>query len=851
MILLKLISWQYARKHLLRSVLTTAGIVLGVAVLVGMHTANQSVLQAFNRTVDRLAGRTQLQVSSGESGLPEDVLERVQAVREVGAAAPVVEAVAQTGLAGQGSLLILGVDMTGDRSLRDYDFESGAEDILDDPLVFLAQPDSIIVTADFAARNGLAVNSRLPLLTLEGARRFVVRGILKPGGTAAAFGGNIAIMDIYAAQKMFGKGPRFDRIDIGVRPGVTVAAAQGALRAALGPGFEVDPPEARGAQFESLMGAYSLGVNMSSAFALFIGMFIIYNSFAIAVTQRRGEIGILRALGATRGQIRALFLGESALAGLFGSAVGVLFGLAISRSLTANTGALVQQVYGVSQPAAGIVVEPWLLAGAMALGVITSMLAALVPANQAARVDPVQALQKGRYQVLTAGQNRVRLAAAALTGAGALGCLLLARSAGPFYAGYGLMLAAALLLTPSLALWLARVLRVPMCRLRPVEGALAADSLIQAPRRTSATVAALMFSVAIVIGLAGVARASYVSIAGWIDSALNPDLFVATSGSLAAHNFHFPAAMYEGLVQVPGVAEVQRVRSVRVAWRNLPVLLVAVDMAKLRGRSRWQHVTADSGGQMQRLAEEGRGFIVSENLAELYGLKEGERFRLPSPSGVVDLPIAGIVRDYSSQTGTVFIDRAAFVRFWKDDTVDIFRVYLQPGAEGGAVKRRILERFAATRRLFVLMNAEVKRDLLDITNQWFGLTYVQVAVAILVAVLGIINTLTVSIADRRRELGVLRAVGGLRGQIRGTIWMEALAIGAIGLALGFALGAVSLRYQLDMVRRFFVGYPLDYLFPVSVAALLAPVILGAAFVAALGPAESAVRGSLVEALEYE
>src|SRR5262245_47173003 len=155
MMLLRLITWPYVRKHLLRTLLTTAGIVLGVALLVSMQTANRSVLQAFNQTVDRIAGKAQLQVSAGDTGFAEEVLERVQAVPEVRAAAPVIESAVDPGFPGQGKLLILAVDMTGDPSLRDYDFDNGEQDVIDDPLVFLAQPDSLIVTREFADRNGL------------------------------------------------------------------------------------------------------------------------------------------------------------------------------------------------------------------------------------------------------------------------------------------------------------------------------------------------------------------------------------------------------------------------------------------------------------------------------------------------------------------------------------------------------------------------------------------------------------------------------------------------------------------------------------------------------------------------
>jgi len=254
---------------------------------------------------------------------------------------------------------------------------------------------------------------------------------------------------------------------------------------------------------------------------------------------------------------------------------------------------------------------------------------------------------------------------------------------------------------------------------------------------------------------------------------------------------------------------------------------------------------------MYRLTAAGQGLIVSDNLAQLQHLSLGEILDVPAPRGVIRLPIVGIVVDYSDQQGTILMDRSLFVRYWGDDSVNIFRVYLTPGASMPDVKQRIVERFAGERRVFVMTNEELKRYILKITDQWFGLTSVQIAVAVLVAILGIVNTLTVSITDRRRELGVLQAVGGLRGQIRRTIWIEALSIACLGLVLGFALGAISLYYILQIVQHDIAGMRLDYEFPLATVAGLVPAILAAAFVAAIWPAESAVRGSLVEALEYE
>lgn len=858
MMLLRLISWPYARKHLLRTLLTTAGIVLGVGVFVGMHTANQSVLSALHETVNRIAGATELQVTAGETGFDEEVLERVQARPEVKVAVPVIEAVVETGLPGQGSLLILAVDMTGDRSLRDYALEAGDEPVVDDPLVFLAQPDSLIVTREFARKNGLSPNSRVPMRTMDGEKVFTVRGIMQAGGLSTAFGGNLAIMDVYAAQLVFGRGRKFDRIDLAVSEGHTVEQAQAALASALGRGFQVEPPATRGQQYDDVLRVYSVTMNITSVFALVIGMFIIYNSFAIAVTQRRAEIGILRALGATRGQVRGLFLFESATAGLVGSVLGLGFGLLLARGIAGYVGDMVQGVYGIAQRVEDLAWEPRLMAFALVMGLLTSLVAAFLPARNAARVDPVQALQKGKYQVLSAGENRVRrglalalaLVSAACTNPAWLPAFARPSADASFYVGFLAAIAAALLLTPTLASWLTRVMRPVLRWVRPVEGALAADSLIQAPRRTSSTVAALMLSLAMAVGIGGVSRASHESITDWVTTALNPDLFVTASPTLTRRSFLFPPYLAPTIQQVDGVAEVQSVRSPRIVFQGTPVLLVSLDIDRWARRAR-RHPVEGREEEMYRLAAEGRGVVLSEHLAEMKGIHAGQEVELGTPSGPLRLPVAGIVKDWSDQAGVIFLDRAVYRRHWNDDRVNIFRVYLEPGASVDAVRRTILERLGGHRRIFVLTNDQVRTYITDLTNQWLSLSYSQIAVAVLVAILGIMNTLTVSIIDRRRELGVLRAVGGLRTQLRHTIWMEAVAICVVGLVLGFALGALNLHYVLEMSHRDISGMRLDYRYPFAIAGMLFPVIIGSAFVAAIWPAEAAVRESLVQALEYE
>ncbi len=685
--------------------------------------------------------------------------------------------------------------------------------------------------------------------TMDGEKQFVVRGIMKSGGLTAAFGGNVAVMDIYAAQKVFGRGRRFDRIDLALQEGVTLQQGRTAIEMAIGAGFKVEPPSSRGQQLDQVLRVYSFTMSVNSAFALFIGMFIIYNAFAIAVTQRRREIGILRALGASRAQIRNLFLLEGGLAGVVGSLVGLGFGVLLARGTAGYIANMVQGVYGVAERSIELATDPVLMAAAFVMGVATSVLAAFLPARNAARVDPVKALQKGRYQLLSAGENRARRIAAIVLGAGALVALAFSSISWVFYAGYAMTILAMLLLSPSAALWLTRAFRPLLKWMLPVEGALAADSLIQSPRRTSATVTALMLSLSLVVGLGGIARASVESILDWTDTALNPDLFITPTELLSDRNFRYPDSMGPELRQIEGVDEIQAVRTQRVQYGSQPVLILAIDAESFGRRGRRPPVEGPE--DMYERATKGHGVILSDHFIGRFNLHYGQTIDLPTPTGMHRFPIAGIVVDWADQQGVVIMDRTTYKAYFLDDTVNTFRVYAKQGASVPDLRQRIIERFASTTRMFVLTNAEVRAWIYGLAKQWLSLSYAQIFIAVLVAILGIVNTLTVSILDRRRELGVLQAVGGLRKQIRYTVWMEALAIGIVGLVLGLGVGAVSLRYVLEMAQRDVTGNALAYRYPFGIAAMLLPLIMGSAFLAALWPAESAVRGSLVEALEYE
>ena len=579
-------------------------------------------------------------------------------------------------------------------------------------------------------------------------------------------------------------------------------------------------------------------------------MFIIYNSFAIAVTHRRREVGILRALGATRSQVQRLFLVESAIAGLIGSILGAAAGLAGARSIVQYTSAVMELAGGVAQRVTELSVSPALLIFGIAIGVSTSLLAAWVPARNAARLDPVQALQKGKHQVLSIGEHRRRELFAAALSIFCLICLLFPDSQFLFYSGYTSMILAGLLLAPTLTFLLSKWLRPVLRGVFAAEGALAADSLVQAPRRTWATVGALMLSLSMVVNFGGFTSAFYVSVNDWVDDVLNSDFFVSASANLTTRTMTFPSEVGSIIEKVQGVKRVELVRNARVLFRQTPVMVIATDIEKVAEQSRRSPI-AGNPADMYRLTAAGKGTIVSGTFATINKLGPGDAVDIPTPSGILRLPIVGIVRDYTDLQGSLFIDRSVYNAWRKDTTSNMARVYIDKDQDSARVRQRIVDALAGRQRLLVLTNREVRGWILNLLDQWFALSYSQIFVATLVAVLGIVNTLTVSITDRRRELGVLQAIGGLRNQVRRTLWIEAVSIAAIGLVVGIGVGAVNLHYSLDMLKRDLGGIELDYVFPASIVLATIPVILAAGFVAALGPAESAVRTKLTEALEYE
>jgi putative ABC transport system permease protein len=838
--------------HRLRLTLTILGIALGVGVYFAVSTANTALLESLALTVERLAGQSTLEVTAGESGFPESILDTVRATDGVQIAEPVIEVIAHTGFADEGNLLILGVDTTGDQQLRQYQFDSAASQI-EDPLTFLAQPYSILVSRYFAERHGLRMGERLAIFTAHGRKDFTIHGIIKPTGIGAVFGGNVAIMDIDSAQLVFDRGRRFDRIDLKNSSSVDVAGLQSRLRARLPAGLEVVRPQFRGQALENAVTAMRLGMMITSFIALLVGVYLIFNSFTIAINQRWKEIGILRALGTERSRINAMFLGEALMIGVVGSAAGIVGGFCSAALTNRLMGSIAASVYGVISTAVAPRLHWNLVFAALTLGLAASLAGAWFPARAASRLNPILALHniEARQQEMTLGWGRIILGSGLL----ALSSLLIGFSPARVgmtsqFAFAALMLLGLTIVMPVMVHWAARLLRPAFDWVGGSEGALAVDAMIQSPRRSAATVGALMVSLMFVFATGAYIQSYRHMIDRWTSRVLNADLFVATSALLRSSSYHFSEDLGRRIAALPQVKRVENVRFTMIPYRGDMAAIIAIEMEGFLARAS-DAVMGASPKIARDLLPQGKGVLVSKNFATRWGARVGAQVQIDTPMGNLALPIVGVVEDYRSDKGSIFIDRALYKRYWQDDAVDFVDINLRPGADPLAVKHQIEQLTTGAEHALVYTNAEFRGWISGLVDQFFLLNYMQLVVAVIVAVVGITNTLLISAAERRREFGILRSLGGLRSQIRKLVLLEAVAISIVGVLGGAVAALFNIQFMSHTISTVLAGYDVPYNFPWKLILESFPVVIAVSLLASWLPARRATQIQVIEAVGYE
>lgn len=850
--LLRLVSLRHILGAPLRTGLTVLGVAVGVATMVGVMSINGSVLDAFRSTVDAISGKADLTVAGSQVGFDESVLERVRAVPGVAHASGAMTVIGPVRGAPGERLYVMGVDLLDDGHFRTYEGVDRDLGGLSDDLEFLNSTDRMLVSERFARERGLKVGDSFQLVTGSGPQDFVVHALIREAGPVKAFGGSVGVMDVASAQAAFGRERTLDRIDVAVDPLVGVDAVRERLRTALGGGFEVERPSRRGGSVATMVRSFQMGLNLGSGVALLVGVFLVYNTIAISVVQRRREIGTLRALGATRLRIRALFTLEALVLGGVGTVLGLPLGVLIGRLAIGWVSGAISSLY-IQVNARDVTVGPLELGLGVALGVLGSGFAALKPALQASSVLPVEALRRDAAQGAGVGGSRL----STLSG---VGCLLLVYPAtwlpSPLenlpvggYLSIFLVLMGTTLLAPWVLRLLWHVYQRPGEALLGVSGRLAADNFARAPARTAVPVSALAIGVAMSVCIAGFVGSFRSAAHRWLDQSVPADLFLTSAARIAgSRNQPMAPELAEELAALPGVSEVDRVRVLPHDVLGLRAYVISLIPEIYERHGKPQLLEGRLPTREERLA--GR-VLISENLSRRRSLHVEDTFEMSTPTGARTYTVAGVAVDYTSDQGVVFLAREVYQAHFQDDRVDTFELYLSDRSRLDALRRTISERWGERHQLYVLSNADLRQEATALIDEAFSVSYAMEVVAVLLALLGVVNTLLAAVLDRTREIGLLRAVGAARSHIVRLFVGEAGFIGLSGGLIGALAGLWMGVLITDVVGGQATGWSFPYIFPARLAVVMGVASTLCAIVAGLYPARRAATLNVVEALAYE
>ena len=838
-----------------RSLLTAAGIVLGVGMILGVLLLSATINRTFTDLYDSVYGRADLIVSGGgEDSLPRD------SFRTVDQAPGVDEAV------GRIQSVFTLIDERGEappdatKQLNVSGQDPDAANITDSETVAGRDPRrgrEVSVQDSWADANDVEVSERISLATPEGERRFKVVGLFAFQSGFEFGGEGFAVLPLATARKVMDKSRSFDEIDVIAEGGAeSIASLERRLDREFGKGVTVETPQTKSDDVESQLQAFNAILYFFAAMALFVGGFLIFNSFNMTVLQRTREIGMLRTLGTPRRRITGSVLREAGLLGLVGSVLGLGLGLALAW-------ALAELVRALDFPVGRLVFEWWAPVAAIATGLVTAVLGAFLPARRAGRTSPISAVlgtdglrQKPRPPRAAIGAG---LILSGLAGAFWLGAaeettpvVAAAGMAGTVAIFFGIAMVAPFVVRPMV-----RLVSWPVRRIMPVEGRLAADAARTDPGRTAATATALLIGLALVVAVNSLGSSFLGTISDEFDRAFARDLTVQPSGLAPGQGPQqtIGKRLSDRLLEIPEAEVVARERflfttdlpgpkgktkSDGLIFGFDPPEYEQVDTTEIEGASREEAFRGIERGEVTV----GKGYADEEDL------EVGDTLRLEGPSGERKARVAGIVETvlFGGQTVGMSLETMRKVYGVTGDSELALKAtsVANRSVLEDKVRRIVRQDFP---NLAVLSNTQLKANVEDQVNQQFATFYAIVGVAIFASLFGIINTLTMSVLERTREIGVLRALGASRWQIRRQVAAESVVIGLVGALLGVAVGA-GLGYAL--LQGLASGVPgVSYRPPVTamVAVAAAGIVLG--LIAAVLPARRAARLDVIQAISYE
>jgi putative ABC transport system permease protein len=700
-----------------------------------------------------------------------------------------------------------------------------------------------------AEEAGLGIGDTLKLASVERVAAYRIVGLTRLG--EASWGGaSVAALTLPEAQRITDKRGEFDQILIAAEEGVGEATLRNRVQRVTPPALLVETAKQNAERNSSLirddLGFLRIALLVFAFVALFVGAFLIFNTFSITVAQRVREFGMLRTLGAGRGQILGSVVVEALAIGLLGALLGLLGGYAIAVGLNGLFVAI-----GIDLPTTALVTKTRTIVASLAIGIGVTMVSSFIPALRATRVPPIAALlalepprSRRRGVVNAALAALLGLAGLAMVVAGLFGGADGSSAAGLIGAGAVAVLLGVSLFSPRLVRPLASLAGRPLELARKLTGRLARENTQRNPARTAVTAAALMIGLAVVAFVTVFAAGIKSSIATAVDESFQGELVMQNSDG-------FSPISPRAAEVARGVRGVGLVSTVRAAQARVlddgggkeRVSALAPDAAAVL-TIEW---VEGGPGTLRRLSD--REVIVDKSLASSAGLERGDEVRFLTQIGARPrLRVVGEFEDKAELLGGAIVTQGLMARAFDQRDDFLAFVKLAPGAPAEAVQARLVREMDRQFPVVEVRNQEeLKKNQEEQINQLLGLIYALLALAVIVSLFGIANTLALSIHERTRELGMLRAIGMSRRQVRTMIRYEAVITALIGALLGMVIGVVfaALIAQPLGDEGFALSYPVGQLLTMLVFAAIAGVV------AAIGPARRASRLDILRALQYE
>lgn len=839
-------SYGYLTRHPWQLGLAVLGICIGVAVMVAVDLANQSSRKAFLLSMDTLNGQATHQIIAGPAGVDEALYTSLRVEHGYRKVAPVVAGYVRMG---DETLQMIGIDVFAEREFRAFsspanpgtELAGQSDNATPEGVIrnFLSGDGSVLLSRSLVDRLRLG-NGESFDLQADG-RKYRARLAGTIGGSNPERVGDLVITDIANAQRWLGMQGRLSRIDVRI-DGEEEDQVR-ALHELLPPGINLLTASGRTQTTADMSNAFMTNLAAMSLLAMLVGVFLIYNSVAFSVLQRRELIGILRALGVTRRETSRLILTEAAVIGAIGATLGVLAGIWLGERLLVLVARTVSDHYFMVSVSSVSISAASVTKGLLA-GFGATIVAAAIPALEASSYQPRLALTRSNIE--QKASHLVPLLCVAGIGMMLLSALLLQVSGSNLVAGLSALFILILgfsICIPLIVRELAAFFEPIAGRLGGTAGRLAIGGVGKSLSRTGVAIVALAIAVSATIGVSVMVESFRESVGDWLENTLQSDVYVGVPrGSL-------DAGLLADLVAVPGVSEFSTSRRAWLETDRGRTRIIAIQMAP--GSYAGTRIRSGDVDEIWQRFDKESAVLVSDAYAWRHSVQAGDRISLDSSDGTKELTVAAVYQSYDSNDGAVMMSRATYDRLFDDPAIDSIGLYLDDGVEPEALMDRLRAIAAGRQSLIMNSNARIREISLGIFDRTFVITNVLYWLAVGVAIIGILGAMLALQLERAREFGVLRAIGMTPRQTGALVTVQSGFIGFLAGLAAMPLGLLMAWVLIDVINRRAFGWQIDVVIVPSALAWALLLAVGAALLAGIYPSWHAAGTSPALAMREE